>query len=333
MVGSASPAMGFRSFAAQSSHYFAREHVRVPSKPLLSAAAWRGSELRQEWRAGTASWCYELSDDDRGELYAAVAQAPAELALINRDNFVLPGLAGAISQWRDQLSTGFGVQIVKGLPTEEPMEWLRRAYWGLGHHLGEPGAQNPQQELLGEVRDYREDDPSVRLYRTPHNINLHCDAADVVGLFCLQTAVRGGHSRIVSTVTLFNELLEEHAELVPSLFEPFKLDRRGEGSKGGLPYSEIVPCCFDGDSLRTFYHSDYMRSISRHAGVVLTAQQQHILDFYDSRGADSDLYFDMWLEPGDIQLLSNHSVAHARTAYVDSAQQCRHLLRLWLSLN
>ena len=51
--GSASPAMELRSFAAQSSHYFAREHVRVPSKPLLSAAAWRGSELRQEWRADT----------------------------------------------------------------------------------------------------------------------------------------------------------------------------------------------------------------------------------------------------------------------------------------
>ena len=31
---------------------------------------------------------------------------------------------------------------------------------GIGHHLGEPGAQNPQQELLGEVRDYREDDPA-----------------------------------------------------------------------------------------------------------------------------------------------------------------------------
>ncbi|NCF76891.1 MAG: hypothetical protein GWP45_06810, partial [Proteobacteria bacterium] len=175
-------ATGYRSFAAQSRHYFAREHIRVPTKSLSSPAAWRGSDLRAEWDSGTASWCYELSDDDRAELYAAVAQAPEELALINRENFVLPNLAASIARWRNRLATGMGVQIIKGLPTREPMQWVRRAYWGLGHHLGEPGAQTPQQELLGEVRDYREDDPNVRLYRTPHNINLHCDAADVVGL-------------------------------------------------------------------------------------------------------------------------------------------------------
>lgn len=323
----------YRSFAAQSRHYFAREHRWVPSKPLHSPAAWRGSDMRAEWDSADASWCYKLSDDDRAEIYAAVAQAPEELALINRENFVLPNLSAVIGQWRSQLATGTGVQIIKGLPTHEPMQWVRRAYWGLGHHLGEPGAQNPQQELLGEVRDYREDDPNVRLYRTPHNINLHCDAADVVGLLCLQTAVRGGHSRIVSTVTLFNELLAEHPDLISALFDRFKLDSRGERSEGTLPYSEPVPCCFDGEMLRTFYHSDYMRSVSRHAGVAVSSEQQQILDFYDSRGADPDLYFDMWLEPGDIQLLSNHTVAHARTAYQDSAEQQRHLLRLWLSLS
>ena len=328
-----STATAYRSFAAQSRHYFAREHVRQPTEPLRSPAAWRGADLRAAWDAGTAAWCYELSDDDRAEIYAAVAQAPVELALINRENFILPKLAASVAQWRRQLAKGTGVQIIKGLPTGEPLEWVRRAYWGLGHHLGEPGAQNPQQELLGEVRDYREADPNVRLYRTPHNINLHCDAADVVGLLCLQTAVRGGHSRIVSTVTLFNELLKERPDLVPALFDRFKLDSRGERSEGGLPYSEPVPCCFDGDMLRTFYHSDYMRSVSRHAGVAMSSEQQQILDFYDSRGGDPSLYFDMWLEPGDIQLLSNHTVVHARTAYQDSAEQQRHLLRLWLSLS
>jgi len=42
----------------------------------------------------------------------------------------------------------------------------------------------------------------------------------------------------------------------------------------------------------------------------------------------------MDLEPGDIQLLSNHSVIHARTDYVDfdAADRKRHLLRLWITL-
>ena len=43
---------------------------------------------------------------------------------------------------------------------------------------------------------------------------------------------------------------------------------------------------------------------------------------------------DMDLQPGDIQLVSNHSVLHARTEYEEwpEPERKRHLLRLWLSL-
>ena len=42
----------------------------------------------------------------------------------------------------------------------------------------------------------------------------------------------------------------------------------------------------------------------------------------------------MAFEPGDIQLLSNHTVIHARTDYedYDEPERKRHLLRLWLSI-
>ena len=76
-----------------------------------------------------------------------------------------------------------------------------------------------------------------------------------------------------------------------------------------------------------------MRSVERHSGVTLAAAQRDILDFYDAKGLDEDFYLDMWLEPGDVQLISNHTVAHARTAYEDGENQRRHLLRLWLSLS
>ncbi len=41
----------------------------------------------------------------------------------------------------------------------------------------------------------------------------------------------------------------------------------------------------------------------------------------------------MELRPGDIQLISNHTIVHSRTAYVDhdDPQRRRHLLRLWLT--
>jgi alpha-ketoglutarate-dependent taurine dioxygenase len=45
------------------------------------------------------------------------------------------------------------------------------------------------------------------------------------------------------------------------------------------------------------------------------------------------MYLDMDLQPGDIQLLSNHTIIHARTDYEDYEDPAkrRHLLRLWLS--
>jgi hypothetical protein len=41
----------------------------------------------------------------------------------------------------------------------------------------------------------------------------------------------------------------------------------------------------------------------------------------------------MDLEPGDVQLISNHTVIHARTDYEDYPEddRKRHLLRLWIT--
>ena len=40
-----------------------------------------------------------------------------------------------------------------------------------------------------------------------------------------------------------------------------------------------------------------------------------MLDAYDEIASRPDVYLDMALARGDIQLLSNHTVVHARTAY------------------
>jgi hypothetical protein len=48
----------------------------------------------------------------------------------------------------------------------------------IGHHLGVPGAQNPDGELRGRITDYgeQEDSPEVRLYRATSNIRFHLSA-------------------------------------------------------------------------------------------------------------------------------------------------------------
>jgi len=321
----------YKTLTAQTLHYFSRPHQRVLREPLNIAAAWTGEDLERsdDWREelGPA----EVSELDRA--LGAAKQSGKALGELTKDDFPLPTLSRTIDRWRRELQEGRGFQVIRGVPVGRWSEHESEIFfWCLGQHLGVPGAQNPQRDLLGHVRDTGESPDDVRHYRTRANINFHCDAADVVGLLCLQKAMRGGKSRIVSSVAVYNELLRQRRDLVDRLYEPFLMDTKGEG---GVRYLPVRPCSFDSGRLRTFYHTDYFRSASDAKGQpVLSAADRELLDLYNSIAASPGMVLDMELEPGDVQLLSNHTVLHARTDYDDhpEPERKRHLLRLWLSL-
>ena len=324
------------SYAQQSGHYFDRPHEKPAPGPVGGPAAWRRRDVEDE-----ATWRASLSADQVDELRRAVAQASSlgrPLGELRASDFPLPTLAAEIARWRDEIQTGRGFQVVCGLPVEGwSEEEASLCFWCLGLHMGRPGAQNPQGDLLGHVRDTGADsaDPFVRLYRTASNIDYHCDAADIVGLLCLRAAKSGGASRIVSSVTVHDELLRRRPDLVARLYEPFLLDVRNEDASGAIRYLPIPPCRHTGGRLRTFYHSDYFRSVVRHDDVPpFTDVERELLDVYEEIAASPSFHLDMDLAPGDIQWLSNHSILHARTAYEDhpEPERKRHLLRLWLSV-
>jgi hypothetical protein len=323
--------MAYRTFGEQTLTYFDRAHVEVPRSPVGGPAAWRGADLEP------ADWRVDLTNDEIAELRHALAHAVAtgkELGDLTAEDFPLPDLAATIDSWRDQLVDGRGFVVVSGLPVDK---WGDRAssiaFWCLGLHLGQPGEQNADGDLLGHVTDTGDDadDPLVRLYRTSSNIRFHCDLADAVGLLCLRNSGEGGLSRIASSVAVHDELLRTRPELVARLYEPFELDTRNEGSS--IRHIPVVPCRFDGTHLRTFFHSDYYRSVERHDDVgPLSTLDLEALDAFEQIAEDPSVRLDMSFEPGDIQLVSNHTIVHARTGYRDDERCPRHLLRLWLTL-
>jgi hypothetical protein len=321
----------YKTLTAQTLHYFSRPQQRVLREPLNVPAAWRGEDL-----ARRQDWCEELDASQVAELDRAVSFAESTgkpLGSLTKDDFPLPTLEAEIARWGREIKDGRGFQVVRGVPVER---WSERQselfFWCLGQHLGMPGAQNPQRDLLGHVRDTGESPDEVRHYRTRVNINFHCDAADVVGLLCLRTAKSGGKSRIVSSVSVYNELVQRRPDLVDRLYEPFAMDTKGEG---GVRYLPVRPCAYDAGRLRTFYHTDYFRSATDAKGnVVLSDSDRELLDLYNAIAESAELVLDMNLEPGDVQLLSNHTVLHARSDFEDhpEPERKRHLLRLWLSL-
>jgi hypothetical protein len=82
------------------------------------------------------------------------------------------------------------------------------------------------------------------------------------------------------------------------------------------------------------WNRNRVRSAQHLEGVPrLTAAQRAATDALDACLRRSDLMFTMVLEPGDVQLLDNHTMLHSRTAFVDADEPTRRrlLYRLWLA--
>lgn len=307
----------------------------IPEQAITSPAAWLGKDERRK-----SDWIYRLDDGEIAELEAALRSAKASglpLEEISREDFPLPTLAGAIRAWAEDLHHGRGFVLVKGLPvarySEEDAEII---YWGIGRYLGEAVSQNAEGDLLGHVRDVGADpnDPNVRLYKTRAKQDFHTDGSDIIGLLCLRTAKSGGESQLVSSVTIFNEVLRRRPDLVPLLFEPFHWDRHGGEPEGAKPYWTFPICTFKGGRLRTFFAAWYIWQAQRHRDVPrLTPEQIELIGLIEEIAHDPDFHLDMDFEVGDMQLLKNSVILHARGEYEDwdEPDRRRHLLRLWLA--
>lgn len=278
-----------------------------------------------------------------GGLSASVLTDGSAGGACSRARALMPRVGRGMEAAREAVVQGPGFYVVRGVPVEQwGSEDAALAYWVLGSYVGAAVPQNAQGDLLGHVRDAGLDpgDPRTRLYATRAAQPYHTDSADVVGLLCLRAAAQGGGSSFTSSIAIHDALLEAgRADVVRTLSEPFAVDRKGEIPAGcGPTYPMPVFHRHAGprgeDLLTCVYARGFIEAAQRQPGVPgLTAAQREALDCFDALAADPALRLDMHLAPGDVQLLHNHAIVHARDAFVDAPDESlkRHLLRLWLA--
>ena len=321
----------YRSVTSQAIHYLSRPHLNIPQKPIQNSATWKGEDLKN-----SSSWQYSLSSNQNAEIrqmLRAIEAKKIPTKFLTKKDCPLPTLSKTIQGWAHEIAHGRGFVLVRDFAVEQfTPEECETIFWCLGLHMGTPGMQNSAGDLVTHVLDEGSNNIDVtRLYKTSAAISYHCDAADVVGLLCLQNAKQGGLSRIVSSITVFNEFLKQYPKEVPTLFKNMFMDTKGENN---LSYVALPPLRFDGENLRTFYHSDYFRSAKRFTQIKQQVEKyETVLDHYEQIAMRPDLYLEMNLRPGDMQFISNHTIIHARTKYEDTSTGKRHLLRLWISLS
>lgn len=317
------------------------QETRSPAAGLASGpSVWKGADFARD-----RSWLRELSGAQAGALVDAARswQGRDFRSLTAAEvRAGLGGLAPLAQATRTDLSDR-GFVLLRGVPVGDMTpEQVQLAYWAIGLLLGRGLTQNASADFLCPVTDKGVDfgysgsasQQNVRGYQSRADLNYHCDPTDVVALLCVRKAMAGGHSTIVSTPAIYNEILRSHPERLPVLQRGFVYDRKAEQWPGEAPVTERIPVFVRRDArVSCRYARSYILGGAQKT-QPLTEAEKAALDCFDAIARREDMPLQMAFEPGDVQLLNNYTVVHGRTAYEDDADPARRrfLWRLWLNL-
>lgn len=317
--------------------------------PIEGASVWTGAEM-----ANSSRWILPLPEGMGEALTRAAATALASgrpWSAVTREDFAVPGLEDFADSVREELENGSGMVKITGLDLSrvDPAAF-RHLWFGLGQHLGSLVPQTWDGLMMKAIQDEGYEtavarhgatkDASGQTFlssgaRTLTNgpLRFHTDRSDVVGLFCIGQAAHGGDSLLCSTGAVHNTILQRRPDILEVLYQPIPRTRFGE-EKDGLDSIYYLPIFGVRDGrLTSHYSRTYIENAQQNPKVPrLTEKQLEALNYLDATARE--LAFEMRLAPGNIQLLNNHVIYHARTAFENDAAtgQVRSLLRLWFAM-
>ena len=310
-------------------------------------AAWRGSEL-----AAASSWRRTLAAAEVTALERAAAAAELRGVAptgFSQAEFRVPELEPLFAWLASQLEQGPGVARVSGVPVDRlARDQLRRLFWGFCVNLGTPVYQTAAGEIMGEVKDetgtgaaltYDGPGPlkSARtVARSTGALRFHTDKTDIICLLCASNGIAGGLSKVVSSVTIHNEIARKRPDLLPVLYEPFwrmrPFDEEGDGERSDRTFPMPVFARGPDGSFTSQYSRTYISQAQEISAVPrLTNAQIEAMDMIHEIG--EEVCLKMPFEVGDIQFMNQHVTYHGRTSFTDDAAWGAHrvLLRIWLA--
>jgi hypothetical protein len=313
--------------------YSDQRDTALPGRPVRDPADWRAQDFKDN-----EEWLYHFTDDDISELKLAVQSHDhphVDLIGLSRKDFHLPSLEEKLLRFRQELLYGRGFINFRGLSVDSfGKRGAAIAFWAISCYLGDGMfSQNKRGHVLGHVTDLGEskENTAQRGPFSGESIPFHVDAADLVGLLCVEPAKTGGESSLISSVAVHNEILEQRPDLLPVLFEPYARDRRDEVPPGMAPWYHLAVFHIHQGYFAASIEPTYMGSAERFDEIeTMTAQQREALDLVQKIAAAE--CFKTNFNQGDMQFLNNHVIFHSRDAFEDyeSPGRRRHLIRVWL---
>lgn len=296
---------------------------------------WYGSSLTKTPQAWRVPLPAQASDD---LLRAAESLVPGDLGILGADPLqhrprVSARTWSLVGDLQRRLAGQPGLVVLTGFPVHEDRKLMETAYVVLMMLVGQPVLQRLDEELIVrlEANQPAASAPGAGRSGTTHAMPPHVDrAADVVGLLCVRPAASGGVSFAVSSKTVFNIMLERHPELLAALCRPVPVhvskhrppDRRAAPDWCELPMFSRVNGHF-----ASYFNRIHIEATQEYPDAPrITAEQAAAVDAVEEVGRLPELRLEMPLASGDLQLVNNLSVAHARTAYSADARGAGRLL-------
>ncbi|RKL16316.1 hypothetical protein BFJ70_g15067 [Fusarium oxysporum] len=304
-------------------------------KQLNGDLVWEGDSVGQ-----TYDWTYKLSEDQLGEIDQALQHFKGlglSLGHLTTETFPLPNLHSELRKLSDELHRGHGFFVIRGVNVDNyTREENAIIYVGISSHIAsQRGRQDskfngkPADVVLTHVRDLSAGQDKSAIgspaYTTDRQV-FHTDSGDIVSLFCLQTALEGGASRIASTWRVYNELARTRPDLIHTLSQNWNVENFANPNKKfttrPLLYHQKAT-----DTLPERVALQYARRYFVGFGALprshdippITEAQAEALDALHFLG--DKLSVSTNFAKGDMQFINNLAVFHARDAFTDSPAQ------------
>jgi alpha-ketoglutarate-dependent taurine dioxygenase len=298
-------------------------------------AVWSASSF-----ASPAVFTVQLTEQDRAELLAAVRTIERTDRLVpthqlSAADFAFGALEARLRQAFEEVRSGRGFVLLRGLPRHElDLDQFAAVVWGIGTRFGRALSQNAQGELLGHVIDATAFEATPRMYRSALELGLHNDVTAMLSLACWQPAKSGGESRIASAVRIHDEIARRAPRLLEPLYRGFHYHRLGEegpNEEPVTPYRIPIFAVHDGHVSCRNARAGYIAG-HHELGIPITDTDIEAIDLFDAIAREPESAVTCSLDFGDMLVINNYTVLHARRAFEEfpEPERRRHLLRLWL---
>ncbi|OTB14990.1 hypothetical protein K445DRAFT_12270 [Daldinia sp. EC12] len=278
-------------------------------------------------------YVYQLTEKDKAEIVEALnwfKNQGLDGSEVSRALFPLPTLGTHLDKLCEDVYSGRGFVIVRGLdPDAFSNEDMTIIYLGVSSYIAERrGKQDHRGSMLMHVikrndetdNQYSEDKP------------FHTDTVtDCLCLFVQSLPETGGRSVLASSWTVYNELAATRPDLIHVLAQPdWPFDTFGRSPpfyKRALLYNH------DDNLILSFSRRllvGHLPFEPRSAGIPgLTEAQAEAIDALHFIAKKHE--FKPRILKGDLRFINNMAIMHRREAFENSANNHRHLVRIWLN--